>query len=473
MTSVVTSDENPPDVEIVSVDTTTKTPPHDNTHPSSTPTTPVSSPPTTPSKTKTTKNNDKQQQEEEGDKNQNATNTRRPLDVALTQQRMKSWQPLLDSRYVIAIYLIIGVIFLIVGFVIRNKSNRIIELVGIYESYAPTTTDDGGGTTKMANDDGTSTTQLIKGCEIGNNPNAMYKSNTTCQIQLQVPFNMGDMQPPVLVHYQIDNFYQNYRTYQVSYDMAQLLGSLTQDKVSADLCQPLNKLRDTQTGQEIKINPCGLIANSLFNDVFTLESIVGPDGVEIEGAVMNETGIAWKSDLQWKYRQPEGFNYEVCSSCEDCSCEGSDWSCTEPYEEDGTCYRYYYPEDDTTQYLYETYPMTVSPIEGVLNEHFVVWMRTAALPNFRKLYGYIDVVIPAGSVLTFSVQANWAVVQSQSAKALVVSDNYIFGGKNHWLGTLFIIVGGVAAVLGVFFLVIQIFFPRKLGDRSYLKYKED
>lgn len=471
----MTSDENPPDVEIVSVDTTTITPPRDNTHPSSTPTTPISSPPTTPSKTTTaTNNNGKQQQEEEGgnDKNKNAT-TRRPLDVALKQQRMKSWQPLLDSRYVIAIYLIIGVIFLIVGFVIRNKSNRVIELVGIYESYAPTAAAGSGATTKMANDDGTSTTQLIKGCEIGNNPNAMYKSNTTCQIQLQVPFNMGDMQPPVLVHYQIDNFYQNYRTYQVSYDMAQLLGSLTQDKVSADLCQPLNKLRDTKTGQEIKINPCGLIANSLFNDVFTLESIVGPDGVEIEGAVMNETGIAWKSDLQWKYRQPEGFNYEVCSSCEECSCEGSEWSCTEPYEEDGTCYRYYYPEDDTTQYLYETYPMTVSPIEGVLNEHFVVWMRTAALPNFRKLYGYIDVVIPAGSVLTFSVEANWAVVQSQSSKALVVSDNYIFGGKNHWLGTLFIIVGGVAAVLGMFFLVIQIFFPRKLGDRSYLKYKED
>ena len=83
------------------------------------------------------------------------------------------------------------------------------------------------------------------------------------------------------------------------------------------------------------------------------------------------------------------------------------------------------------------------------------------------------VVIPAGSVLTFTVQANWAVEQSQSAKALVVSDNYIFGGKNHWLGTMFIAVGGIASLLGVFFFVIQIMYPRKLGDRKYLKYKED
>ena len=400
--------------------------------------------------------------------------TRRPRDVALTQQRMKSWQPLLDSRYVIVIYLIIGIIFLTVGFIIRSKSDAIIELVRVYESH---TTDSNGltindGTNNMEKLDPTSDVEFVTGCEIGDNPNFMYKQNKSCQIQFQVPLDKGDMQPPVLVHYQVNNFYQNYRTYQVSYDMGQLLGSMTQDAVSAGQCAPLNIVKNNQ-GEDIRINPCGLIANTLFNDVFTLESVVGPDGEPVEGAVMNETGIAWKSDLKWKYRQPEGFNFEPCASLEECSCEGSEWSCTEPYESNGTYYRYFYPEDDTTQYLYETYPMVVSPIEGVLNEHFVVWMRTAALPTFRKLYGYIDVPIPAGSILTFNVQANWAVVQSQSAKALVVSDNYIFGGKNHWLGTMFIVVGGIAVVLGLFFSVIQVMYPRKLGDRKYLKYKED
>ena len=58
-----------------------------------------------------------------------------------------------------------------------------------------------------------------------------------------------------------------------------------------------------------------------------------------------------------------------------------------------------------TQYLYETYPDVVSPIEGVLNEHFIVWMRTAGLPRFRKLYGKIEEQIEP-QTLTFNITAS-------------------------------------------------------------------
>ena len=293
--------------------------------------------------------------------------------------------------------------------------------------------------------------------------------------------------------------------YTASKDLAQLLGSLTQDPVSAINCEPLNVINNT------KINPCGLIANTLFNDVITLESIIGPDGEPIENAPMVETGIAWQSDLEWKFAQPDGFRYEECANCEVCDCEEVTqagekvWSCKKPYmDEDGVCFRYFYPEDDTTQYLYEvsvyfvcrgcvfstisiaihisfihlfpfyqTYPMVVNPLEGVTNEHFVVWMRTAALPHFRKLYGYIQQPIPAGSTLTFRIMSNFAVERLEGAKALVVSNNYIFGGKNPWLGDLFITVGTVAAVLGALFLAKNTFAPRRMGDRMYLSVKDD
>ena len=41
--------------------------------------------------------------------------SRRPTDVALMQQRMKAWQPLLSPRWVIAAYLVIAVIFIPIG----------------------------------------------------------------------------------------------------------------------------------------------------------------------------------------------------------------------------------------------------------------------------------------------------------------------------------------------------------------------
>lgn len=375
--------------------------------------------------------------------------SRRPTDQALTQQRMKAWQPILDPKWIIASYLLIGIVFIPTGIVIRNQSNNLIEIRTIYESYLK---------------DGPSAD--VTGCEIGNNPNQMYLNNSRCRIQMQVPFDQGDLQPPVLLHYQLSNFYQNYRRYVTSFDQDQLFGSLKQTEVTAKLCDPLNEIGG------IKINPCGLIANTLFNDVITLEEIVGPDGEVIQNAPLVETGIAWESDLKWKYRQPEGFRSEQCASCEECVCT-EEWSCKEPYENEDGCFRYHYPEDATTQYLYETYPMVVNPLDGVTNEHFIVWMRTYALPDVRKLYGYIEQPIPAGSVLTFNVQANFVVERSQGSKALVLSNTYMFGGKNHWLGTMFITVGGLAAIFGVLFLAKDVLAPRRLGDKMYLKFKKD
>jgi len=117
--------------------------------------------------------------------------------------------------------------------------------------------------------------------------------------------------------------------------------------------------------------------------------------------------------------------------------------------------------------------LVVNPIEGVTNEHFIVWMRVAALPSFQKLYGYFNQPIAKGTTLKFDVLANWEVTSFRGSKSLIVSTNYIFGGKNPWLGRLFIIVGFVSIALGVFFLGKQIIRPRKLADRDYLMYKED
>lgn len=88
--------------------------------------------------------------------------------------------------------------------------------------------------------------------------------------------------------------------------------------------------------------PCGLVAKSVFNDTYELYDSNN------KRIAIDETNIAWSSDIQYKFKNLD------------------DKSLPEPYKS--------YKD---VQWL------------DMQNEHFIVWMRTAGLPNFRKLWGKI------------------------------------------------------------------------------------
>jgi len=310
--------------------------------------------------------------------------------------------------------------------------------------------------------------------------NTTYNAKRVCELEFTAT---EDMEPPILVHYELTNFHQNHKNYYQYRDLFQLLGRPSTEQTSLEeyLCEPLNKLGD------VYLNPCGLIANTFFNDIYSVTSGNDVDGAPLE---LIEKGIAWESDLQYKFSQPNGFEFELCDNaqpsgngtCDETCCsamtrteEGLSWSCEAPAidPEDGLCYRYHYPDEETTQYLYETYPDKINPLEGVTNEHFVVWMRVATLPTFRKLYGYFDQAIEKGQTFTIQVESNYVVESFHGSKAVIVSTNNIFGGKNPVLGQSFIVVGFFSLAAAVFFSLKHWLRPRKLADRKYLHYKED
>mmetsp|Transcript_35451 Transcript_35451/g.35114 ORF Transcript_35451/g.35114 Transcript_35451/m.35114 type:complete len:190 (+) Transcript_35451:267-836(+) len=187
------------------------------------------------------------------------------------------------------------------------------------------------------------------------------------------------MKQPVMVYYQLDNFFQNHRRYVKSVDYDQLSGE-NKGVGSLDACDPIKTNSDlgfTQSYGGVTLdpsaaaNPCGLIARSFFNDTFSMFN-----------HSIDETDIAWDSDVEEKFGQPA-------------NAADIQWIST-------------------------------------VDEHFIVWMRTAGMPNFRKLWGRVRDDIPKGT-LTITINNNYDVSSFDGKKTFVLSTTNAFGGKNYFL----------------------------------------
>ena len=162
----------------------------------------------------------------------------------------------------------------------------------------------------------------------------------------------------------------------------------------------------------------------------------------------------------------DGFTYaEVTDSSLNCTeVLGADYEDCSSYETGGLTYYYWYPDDDTVQYLYESYSSIVSPIEGVTNKHFMNWMRTAGVPEFRRLYGVFDTSVSAGDVIVFTVTNNFEVLTFGGSKSLVLTTHNAYGGQNYSIAYSYFAVGALALVVGIFLKWKRSVDPRPLGD---------
>lgn len=204
------------------------------------------------------------------------------------------------------------------------------------------------------------------------------------------------------------------------------------------------------------------------SDIITL------GGSSIAGVSMDEKMIATDAD-KTKFKQVDGFLYKkIEDPLTKCSDAGLPAKCkvfNDPMS--GDSYLFFYPDDDSVQYLYETYPKQITPIEGVTNEHFIVWMKTAALSKFRKLYGKIHQDFRKGDKITFEVEANFEVRSFNGDKALIISTLGPLGGKNVSLGISYIVAGCVGFLLAAVFVVKLSFNRRALGDSRLLSWPKE
>ena len=232
-----------------------------------------------------------------------------------------------------------------------------------------------------------------------------YDDKPECQIGSTCDINFSieeEMSKDVYVYYRMKNFYQNHRRYIKSKSNKQLKGNWLEESDIDDDCDPIKLNKDLYEGitglnktvldPEGVAHPCGLIAKSFFNDTFVLKK---GDNDEI---VIKEEGIAWSIDKK-KFKNS--------------------------------------PNRDK-QWI------------DVESERFMVWMRPASLPDFRKPWGIIDKDLEKGNYV-LTVTNNYQVKSFDGEKYFILSTVNALGGKNYFLAILYFVVGGISIVAGILF----------------------
>lgn len=258
-----------------------------------------------------------------------------------------------------------------------------------------------------------------------------------CQVTFNIP---EDLKPTISFFYHLENFYQNHRRYVNSFNAKQLLGDAVDGKTINDsTCDPI-----THDERGRIIYPCGLVANSIFNDTFTTPLQLAVSG----GSAFNQTynmttkGIAWPGmkDLYG----PTKYKYDQIAP-------PPNWK--DRYPDD-------YTDDNPPPNLKE-------------DEAFQNWMQLAAAPNFYKLYQKNDKEVMRTGQYQIDIESNFDTTVYNGRKAFVITTISTMGSRNIWPGIIFLIVGGICLVLDVYFILsFFLWKPRKLGDPSYLSWNQ-
>jgi len=377
---------------------------------------------------------------------------RRPANTAFKQQRLKAWQPILTPKTVLPTLFIIGILFAPIGGLLIWGSGLVTEMDFDYTDCENLPPSAANGTFNFVEMPSSKYQYKLRSADSKKSvtpPTYAFLDNTNnatvtdpsdkrqCIIQFEI---VADIEPTVLFYYKLTNFFQNHRRYVKSLDSNQLKGKfVSSSTLNNGDCKPLDTIGDKP------IYPCGLIANSIFNDTFTDPVLLNPGSNDVSTTyAFSANNIAWPGEAKKYSTDPVAAG--VYPSY-DSIVPPPNWALKFP------------------NYTAENPPPNLKT-----DERFQNWMRTAGLPTFTKLYGRNDNDKMVAGKYQVIVGLNFPVQPYKGTKSIVISTVSWIGGKNSFLGWAYVGAASVFVLLAIAGTARHLIKPRRLGDMSLLSW---
>jgi len=371
----------------------------------------------------------------------------RPPNTAFRQQRMRAWQCVLTPKLIVTIFSILAAIYLGLGAYLTYLAHTVRDIRIDYtdcqkdapNKFEPMSADHiTAHFSKTDSNYNPYEAEWMKE-ELEVQGKGFKDQRSFCRIKFNIP---EELQPTISFYYNLENFYQNHRRYVNSFNAKQLLGDAVDGRtINESTCDPITS--DPLKSGKI-VYPCGLVANSLFNDTFSSPVLLSVPGSNAANQTYNMTtnGIAW-SGMKDLYGKTKYSNDQIVPP--------PNW------------YRRY-----KNGYTDENPPPDLKEDEAFQN-----WMMLAAAPNFFKLYQRNDNDPMKEGQYQVDIEDNFDTTVYNGRKAFVVTTLSTMGSRNIWPGIIFLIVGGICLILDVYFILsFFLWKPRKLGDPSYLSWNQ-